>query len=125
MGCDIYAYIETSSLQGNVWWLDAKFWCGRDYSLFGLMSGVRGGPPLFPPRGLPDDIGIGVRAELETFSPEIHSHSYLSIEEVEKVNNEYFKQHGEPPGWFLAMYGAMKGFAINGIEPRLVFWFDS
>lgn len=61
MGCDIHLYMEYKNPE-NTW---SKRWdnfgkrisVGRDYYLFGLMAGVRGGAkPIAAPRGIPNDI---------------------------------------------------------------------
>lgn len=58
MGCDIHGpYLEQIDQNGN-WNLVAKLDWWRDYSLFGLMAGVRGdgeGQPCFDPKGFPND----------------------------------------------------------------------
>lgn len=56
MGADIHAYIdEASGVRGASSW--AKVRIDRDYWLFGLLAGVRGGGAVFPPRGTPEEMG--------------------------------------------------------------------
>lgn len=122
MGTDIHAKIETQ--MSGVWWQDASIEIGRNYDLFGLMAGVRGtDAPLFPPRGLPED--VNVQTERDAERTEGYTPSWLTIREVEKINNEFVRLYGPVPAGFLAAYGAMKGFEVGGSpEVRLVFWFD-
>lgn len=61
MGCDIHVYIECyskqSSLSGGSSYVDTifdKVSFGRNYTLFGLLAGVRSmDRPVVPPRGVP------------------------------------------------------------------------
>lgn len=63
MGCDVHAYVEYSH--------DGKYWSNltdnaghRDYTMFGIMAGVRdyNGVKLFDPKGLPEG-PLGWRVE--------------------------------------------------------------
>lgn len=67
MGADIHTHIEyrlEDNPDGTPYW---DHWCkcrfGRDYSLFGLMAGVRDQrqPPVVSPRGIPDRLSWGTR----------------------------------------------------------------
>jgi hypothetical protein len=54
MGCDIHAYIENQPYKESspeYWWKIADLHAQRNYAMFGLLAGVRGGEPLFAPRG--------------------------------------------------------------------------
>ena len=51
MGCDIHPHIEYRAVGEEHWYCFAEPTIGRDYDLFGLLAGVRGGPPLYQPRG--------------------------------------------------------------------------
>lgn len=56
MGCDIHAYIEYQPYKEtnpDYWYLFADLSLMRDYAMFGLMAGVRGGDALIEPRGFP------------------------------------------------------------------------
>lgn len=63
MGCDIHAFIETFSKQENakndmcyVDCFSGEVSFGRDYVLFGMLAGVRHSiPPVFRPRGIPNN----------------------------------------------------------------------
>lgn len=72
MGCDIHCYIEHSRtpLEDR-----DRYWAsfgghnnpGRDYSLFGLLAGVRGDAKLFAARGLPPGVGYAARGDNEFY----------------------------------------------------------
>lgn len=65
MGCDIHAHIEYRLAGDNYWSCFADPSMGRDYNLFGLLAGVRGGPPLYQPRGrarITEDASVCARA---------------------------------------------------------------
>lgn len=58
MGCDIHCYVEYTEKEGSIplddWQcFGGKINPGRHYGLFGMLAGVRGGTPVFAPRGLP------------------------------------------------------------------------
>lgn len=61
MGSDIHAYVEQK--EHDNWWHLASVSAGRNYEMFGLLAGVRGSKPLYPPKGIPDDIGWVVQEE--------------------------------------------------------------
>jgi len=59
LGCDIHIFIEHKSKSSSVWYgFGGEIFLPRNYNLFGLLAGVRGGDSIFPPRGIPDDIDI-------------------------------------------------------------------
>lgn len=61
MGCDIHMYVEyrPNKTWGSDSWqsFNDRMNPGRDYHLFGLLAGVRGGTAIIEPRGLPSDLG--------------------------------------------------------------------
>lgn len=76
MGCDIHAYIEYYSkrdliTQNNSTFVRAfsgELEFGRNYTLFGLMAGVRSYlKPLFSPRGLPKNPGLSFVCQGELY----------------------------------------------------------
>lgn len=160
MGCDIHLYLESKHQRG---WSDLCTPPGvRDYEMFELMAGVRGDETLFPPRGLPKDIGLSTRHESQLFitedgngdhqasrenaakwvsagsssytdkdkkfitHPDWHSHSWLTADEFGKVIDEYRKRYGKSPDLdYVALHHMMVFYGFNGVETRLVFWFDN
>jgi hypothetical protein len=109
MGCDIHVYIEKRLRPEDAWQLDENHTVAhddddepryleqvsatnRDYHLFGILAGVRGGRnPLFPQRGIPKD-ATEILAEYAE-GPDWHSHSWLTLAQfkkcLEKAENYY------------------------------------
>lgn len=76
MGCDIHFHIEYK-IDGQ-WVLMHQPRINRDYTLFGLLAGVREvNLAPYATRGLPDDISVGTRVSSEYWSEDGHSHSYI------------------------------------------------
>lgn len=108
MGCDIHAFAEVRrdgqwETVGAVFPLDkfgAKWekrthteepfgW--RNYGMFGFLAGVRNDSavePLSAPKGLPPDISPKVREAAEYWEADGHSHSWLSLRELDSVDYE-------------------------------------
>ena len=93
MGCDIHMYIEKKDKEKGQW--EAVDYSddidvGRDYDLFCFLAGVRCGeePQHFERKGLPDDLSPEVREECEGWGSDGHSHSWLTLEELQTVNWE-------------------------------------
>jgi len=69
MGCDIHAYLDVTEGEPDperdyAGWIQTfahDIPIGRDYALFGLLAGVRGGKALIEPRGLPEYDQMGWR----------------------------------------------------------------
>ena len=72
MGTDIHVNLEyIHPLMGVVAAIESGFSISRDYDLFNALAGVRHDdcrPPLFPPRGLPDDVSWEI---FERFAVEV------------------------------------------------------
>jgi hypothetical protein len=94
MGCDIHIHVEQQRDNGaweRVEWPNAdreNFISGpfdwRSYGLFGFLAGVRNYsevPPIAEPRGLPDDVSVGVR-EAHDDDPDWHSATWLTVTEL-------------------------------------------
>lgn len=152
MGCDIHAHLEYVDSRCSVEYF-ASLYLGRNYDLFGLMAGVRGGEPLYEPKGLPSDASHGViekctyyvavnPSETSTseqemllsarsfgggrfYDSDFHTFSWLSLKEYKNVLKEYTKKHGRPHAPWESVLMFMKLFKRRGYKPRLVFWFDS
>lgn len=73
MGCDLHCYIEQYNKETNEWdnltlykknrdgsFKEAYVYDGRNYELFGLLAGVRGGGCFVGPRGIPDNLSSEV-----------------------------------------------------------------
>lgn len=65
---------------------------GRSYNLFGILAGVRNGTwgdavkPISEPRGLPGNVSAFVKKQSEEWGNDGHSHSYLTLEELENFD---------------------------------------
>lgn len=109
MGCDIHLYVEKRGEDGT--WVAADKWVknpeyesdpeyeseyvvdwkdllysDRNYSLFAVLAGVRnsyGIDPIYEPRGLPTDVTELVKAKSDRWGIDGHSHSYLTLAELE------------------------------------------
>ena len=159
MGCDIHAYLDYTYAEpnehstGSYCTFAGNIDIDRNYTLFGLLAGVRRGNVVFEPRGVPsiDVLGhqtrrdywervehIGPekakayspRAEVsygEVFvpKPDWHSPSWLYQHELELVIEAYPDSKTYIEG-IRAVAAAMK--VLNGRKrkrSRLVFWFDN
>lgn len=88
MGCDIHLYIEKKIDEKEWVYIGESDYNGRDYELFGFMAGVRGSQQYFKQKGLPDDISSGVRKICVDYGSDGHSHSWLTLEELQSVDWE-------------------------------------
>lgn len=147
MGCDIHAYAERRGEDGN-WELIQEVFDGRSYSVFAFLAGVRnysGIVPISEPRGIPDDISSGVRAKLEPWEGDVHSKSWLSMQELLQFDYSQMMEDRrvtrnnnggctcEPGEGQVMTYGEYLGkyfltelyeWRVMGAE-RIVFWFDN
>jgi hypothetical protein len=185
MGADIHMYVEYRSKkraqedqkQGRKpHWISYgdRTNPGRNYTLFGILAGVRGQyEDSFEPKGMVDreEMGWASRGDAYMFivdrpgeeiheegccsredaerwtqygcqiiedkwieHPDWHSHSWMSIEELEEAFRRY-KEHAtaewrEPvhdvPLEYRALLASMKALEDGGEnEVRVVFWFDN
>lgn len=101
MGCDIHMYLERKIDDGE-WHIHPEHKKSesdgyivdnpeltvthRHYDLFAKLAGVRGHGPQ--PKGVPDDVSPEVEDVIEDYGLDGHSHSWISIEEFEKILNK-------------------------------------
>lgn len=137
MGCDIHAHLEIK-IAGK-WEHYSTLNIRRNYWLFGRMAGVLGdAEPIAQPRGLPSDISLVTKMEVECYGEDGHTHSWLTPTEVGSVQAQHESQ--APDGDEMSVWrqwGYLFGNSIGGwvkhpkdypaaIEDvRLVFWFDN
>jgi hypothetical protein len=90
---------------------------GRDYGWFNLLAGVRGyeHTAIWQPRGAPDDMSKEVRAEVERYGDDGHSHSWLMVSEM--LNCVSLKSHRQTK-W-------LRKNIPNPDDVRMVFYFDN
>jgi len=131
MGCDIHIYIEHRGYEeGRPWEMvasDEATFDHRNYSLFGVLAGVRrDGPPIAEPRGLPRDCSEEVRKRLE--EPDYHSRTWFTLKELldfdwgshpERENCVDFLE------WLVAMRRACLGLDYRPDEYRLIIAFEN
>ena len=91
MGCDIHLYLEKKMQfrDGNPprWVYIEEIDVGRDYELFGFLAGVRSDYQHFERKEtIPEDISPELRRELEDWGSDGHSHSWLTLEELQTVD---------------------------------------
>lgn len=84
MGCDIHTFIEYSDFtdrNGDPYWscFGGQINHGRDYTMFGLLAGVRGGEALISPRGLPEG----------NLSYQVEDYMRIRIVTAEEAENSY------------------------------------
>jgi hypothetical protein len=118
MGCDIHLYTEKiKSVNGVDKWVNCDHWklnpyfgddeyepelelislySGRNYTLFGVLAGVRGRDEICPPRGLPDDVSDIVKKNSDRWDGDGHSHSYFTLDELKEYykNNSHTSHNG-------------------------------
>ena len=139
MGCDIHLHIECK-INGE-WYHYNHPDVKRDYDLFAKMAGVRGDiDPISEPRGLPDDITFLTQFDAEVhWGIDGHSHSYLTVEEIQRLKEWYETQlpPAAPLFRFYDIFGFLFGNSFDGIlkypndypfgveDVRFVFWFDN
>ncbi len=90
MGCDIHLHIEVQI--DDVWHHYAHPYIQRNYTLFGLMAGVRDTSirPICLPRGLPADMSVPTRIDYYGFCgghPWAHSSSWFGLPEIVELED--------------------------------------
>jgi hypothetical protein len=139
MGCDIkafveYSFTESDGSKGFAYWNWVPLL--RNYTLFALMANVRNRAKLEPvclPKGLPQNLSDEVRDRYEDdcrrygIGGENHSHSWLSLPELEEVQRRYQEFGSDESDLYLeAAMAVMRALEQKGREEsRLVFWFDN
>lgn len=126
----------------------------RNYAIFSALACVRGGGGELP-RGTPDDISSTVKTALDSWGIDSHSHSWLSIEEFERILNKkcarsiertdstdafnHYVEYETSGSAYVAIVNYCKKLreklSVDGIllgnktlkkvDIRLVFWFDN
>jgi hypothetical protein len=147
MGCDIRAFVEYSftdsaGSKGFAFWYQVPLL--RNYTLFTLMANVRkrsGLEPVSLPKGLPQNLSDEVKEIYEYDCRRYnvsgnHSHSWLSLSELEEVQQRYRElisdeidllvESDQPDVFLDAAIAVMRALEQQGREEsRLVFSFDN
>lgn len=138
MGCDIHLYVERRLASG---WAEVnrEFNTDRNYTLFEMLADVRGGlglPVISERRGIPSDASPGVRDIAESWSSDGHSHSHLSLRELNAYDwgaampsgCSWAATRGEAAGAFFSeTLPALRELSDDGVgdDVRIVFFFDN
>ena len=116
MSCDIHLYIEhrptdPKARYGYEWQgFGGRINPGRDYEIFGLLAGVRGGTALVKPRGFPTDASFEARCDNQLYltdnevAGERETQKTKAQEWVDRGNSEFLIRDGKPyavthPDW--------------------------
>lgn len=125
MGCDIHINVEVKDNKGKWHWIyeGVKKWqsamgafdLDRNYTLFGLLAGIRGdNKPFIEPRGLPKDVSPEVQKMFDKGVGNWHTGTWLTVKELKKIdwkqkidmegcvdaeNYKVYKQKGSPDCW--------------------------
>lgn len=116
MGCDIHAFHE--QFINNKWEYIEEIDLWRNYVLFTVLANVRSGEDrvkiISTPKGLPNDLSDEVRAEVQSWNGDGHSHSWLTKQEffdfnwecdiflngfVDEQEYKTYIETGAPTGW--------------------------
>lgn len=131
MGCDIHGFIEVKI--GKNWYVYDKVGSERDYTLFGILAGVRDErvAPVSELKGVPEDASIVVKAEVKSWEGDGHSHTWLSATEMKQAYKEYVKivkrtwldEGMDSSVYQLYLYGDWDSNVFADV--RMVIWFDN
>lgn len=137
MGCDIHPYVCYRTGEGRLKsFQHDPFSLGRDYTLFGLLAGVRGTHALFEARGFPEEVPFHINLAFDRRADDTHDASWLTTAEVKAVDAAYAQIREEEGGpkprnmYMAALIGCMQGLddwcAVYdpGGYAVLVFYFD-
>lgn len=101
-----------------------KFYNGRNYYLFSILSGVRGDvEPIAYRRGIPKDCSYGYLHMAKQWEGDAHSHSYFTLKELLEVDwDSYDKEYLSE---FMETIEKMKSIDSDPQKVRCVFFFDN
>lgn len=123
IGCDIHIWLEGVDEKNKVDFI-AELNGHRNYELFGLLAGVRGGDPVYEPRGVPESMSFYYELEVKSWDADGHSHSWLNLEELKEVEKRYKRTwpSDQIDMWIAMMEGVEKK---TKLKTRIVFFFDN
>jgi len=133
MGCDIHPHMELK-INGK-WFYVGEVAHGRNYNLFGHLSGVRGDDDKYFDTEydgvyLPRDVSNDVSKEYEGWEGDAHTLTIVTfngligfIEEREAdLLDGLQKRHSSPHAWLKLMRKLIK-FGVE--DTRLIIWYDN
>lgn len=95
MGCDIHGTLEVK--ENEEWKRICEIPDDRNYDWFGIIAGVRNyvnATPISHPKGIPLKVSKETRKLLESWDLDGHSHSYLTLAEIEAYDWEQIFHDG-------------------------------
>ena len=137
MGCDIHVHIELR-YEGR-WEHYSIANIDRWYELFGKMAGVRGGPAIVEPKGIPVDMSVITTLDWERGQGDWHTPSWFDEDEIDKLSawtrettDEFSFESGVLNGIYMFGNGLTSHKHYNDVDyipkgadaVRMVFWFD-
>jgi hypothetical protein len=109
-----------------------RFYSGRNYTLFGILAGVRWMPkcgPISNPKGFPSDTSNETADEYESWAGDCHSASYLTLKELKDTDwSKYMNEYSECKKdleKFMETIDKMEKLDSDPENVRCVFWFDN
>jgi hypothetical protein len=155
MGCDIHIQVEyRTKIDGTMQWCDGNLYdtditkfhdshengpkyqrvClineGRNYTLFGLLAGVRNYDikPIASPRGFPNDASKSIAKEYNAWGIDAHSAGWLTLAELMNAARSHpdllDDLVAELHTYFHRLFPVPSPL-ITQNELRIVFWFDN
>ena len=94
MGADIHVFVEKFDEETKTWFMikgDIDGAEGRNYELFGALANVRtwDDDPNREPKGLPEDVSLGVLDESNRWGVDGHSHSWDTLTRFLELLKKY------------------------------------
>jgi hypothetical protein len=121
---DSWEYLDEDEGDEYAYWSvvrDKRFYGGRNYYLFGILAGVRGGESISEPRGVPDDISDAYKEQLKQWEGDAHSKSYFTLKELLDVDWSKYENISE----FFETIEKMKQLDTDPEKVRCLFFFDN
>ena len=135
MGTDIWIHIEYKCRKTKNYKHAREFDGDRLYGLFGILAGARSEiEPIYPPRGLPDDVTRLTYKKYQDGEGDFHTASWLTASELRECLDsvdEIIKQEKKDAynkDWlkgYEKIYRYLKYYDDIGEPSRMVFWFDN
>jgi hypothetical protein len=126
MGCDIHGWVE---IKENGKWIAVKELKNddRNYKRFAALAGVRDYEKTSQatPKGIPVDVSDTVDYHIRHFGVDGHSHSYMPISDAAKIFLETDYKTDDLMQKFPVYYYFGMEEDDDGVNCRLVFWFDN